>query len=441
MSEHVFVERLRSANLISRTGRVRRALPTALEADGPNLPLGGLCDVETGTAAGASGSMLAEVVGVSLGGVTLAPLEDAAKAFVGASVRARSGLGAVPVGDGFLGRAVDGLGRPLDGAGPIAAEAHAPLDGALTAPLSRLSPRRPAETGVRAIDGLLTLGEGQRVGIFAASGVGKTSLLTQIASNVVADRCVVCLVGERGREIESLWTAGLPPAQRARSTLVASPSDQTAAMRVRAARYAFTLAGHWRDRGHHVLLLLDSVTRLAMALREIGLAAGEPPTVRAYTPGVFAAIPRLIERCGAVRSGGAITAVITVLAETDDADDPICELMKSLLDGHIMLSRDLAEQGHFPAIDAPRSVSRLADDVAPRDQRANAADAIGLLARYEASRTLIETGVYASGASADIDRAIARRPHLAAFLRQDVGERSTLAATQQALAQAVGAGA
>lgn len=433
MSDHPFAAGLRAADLTRRTGRVRRLRSTYVEADGPALPLGALCELQT-----ASAPALAEVVAVDDDRIILALFDNRAATFPGARVWALAAEGLAPVGDGFLGRVVDALGRPLDGGTPIVGGLSAPLDGPYTEPLERASPRQVFETGVRAIDGLLTLAQGQRVGVFAAAGVGKTSLITQIARQTGAERCVFCLVGERGREVEALWREGLTPQTRARSVMVAATSDQSAAMRARAGRYAVTLAEHWRDQGHGVLLVIDSVTRLAMALREIGLAAGEPPTVRAYTPGVFAAIPRLVERCGALRKGGAVTAIMTVLCETDDVDDPIAEMMKSLLDGHLVLSRGLAEQGHFPAIDAPRSVSRLARQVVDAPHRVDAARALEALSTYETARTLIETGVYAAGASADIDRAIAARPALLAFLRQDRDEPVTWAAGRAQLRAAVG---
>ena len=425
MSGHPFVARLQGADLVSRTGRVRRILPTYVEADGPSAPLGALCRLETLVSPGApSGFTLAKIVSVERDAVVLARFEDGAPTFSGARVEACMDAAAVPVGDAFLGRAVDALGRPIDGGAAVRALTYRSLEGHPTAPLERASPNQVLETGVRAIDSLLTLGQGQRVGVFAASGVGKTTLMTQLAQQVGADCCVVCLVGERGREVEAMWSKGLSPEARARTVLVAATSDQAAAMRVRAGEYALALAEHWRAEGRHVLLLLDSVTRLAMAMREIGLAAGEPPTVRAYTPGVFSAIPKLVERCGALKSGGAITAVMTVLSETDDVDDPVSEMMKSLLDGHIILSRTLAEQGRYPAIDIPRSISRLASELIDAGGRAAAESAVALLSTYETARTLIETGVYVPGASADIDRAIEKRPDLIAFLRQRSDEHT-----------------
>jgi flagellum-specific ATP synthase len=439
MNDHRFLERLRLIDLVGRTGRVRKVLPTSIEADGPGVPLGALCTVETRPSVGhlASASILAEVVGVHRDAITLAPLSAGAPTFSGARVVACVEPDRVPVGDAFLGRAVDALGEPIDGGEAIRAERFEPLEGAPTTPLQRQTPSRTLETGVRVIDGLLTLGQGQRVGVFAASGVGKTSLMLELARHVAVDRCVACLVGERGREAEAFWSQGISAAAKARTTLVAATSDQPAAMRVRAGKYALALAEHWRRQGLHVMLLLDSVTRLAMAMREIGLAAGEPPTVRAYTPAVFAAIPRLMERCGALRSGGAITAIVTVLSETDDIDDPISEMMKALLDGHIVLSRTLAEQGHYPAVDAPRSISRLADGLRADPHRAAAEAAVRLLSTYESSRTLIEAGLYVAGASLEIDRSLERRPALMEFLKQRQGERSGFADTCERLARAV----
>jgi flagellum-specific ATP synthase len=287
---------------------------------------------------------------------------------------------------------------------------------------------------------VLTLAAGQRVGVFAASGVGKTSLMEQLAAQVECDRCILCLVGERGREVEAIWRKLSAGSDAGRYTVVAATSDESAAMRARSVSYALCLADYWRSKGEHVVLMIDSVTRMAMALREIGLAAGAPPTVRAYTPNVFTALPRLVERCGAVAGGGAITAIMTVLSETDDVDDPIVELMKSLLDGHIILSRALAEQGHFPAIDVPRSVSRGADRLVPPEHCKAMRAAVALLGAYEEARVMIESGVYKSGTNAAVDRAVAARPELTAFLRQPSDERVPLGDAVRRLSGITGRG-
>jgi len=434
---HAFTERLRLVDPVARVGRVIRILPTYIEADGPNVPLGALCSIETSGAGRRAGARpaIAAVARVDRDTISLVPFEDRPETFSGARVQAWADDDRVAVGDAFLGRAVDALGRPIDDGAPIATPCRGRLRGGETPALDRVTPRQRLETGLRALDTLLTIGRGQRIGFFAASGVGKTSLMAQLASQVDADRCVVCLVGERGREVESLWFDSLSEESRAKTVMVAATSDQSAAMRVRACDYALALADHWRGEGLHVVLLLDSVTRLAMAMREVGLAAGEPPTVRAYTPSVFAAVPKLVERCGALRQGGAITALITVLSETDDIDDPVSEMMKSLLDGHIILSRELAERGHFPAIDVPRSVSRLARHLSSVTQRAHARKAIGLLSTYDQSRILIESGIYAAGANPEIDEAIAKRPALLEFLRQRQDDKVPHAESSAALAR------
>jgi FliI/YscN family ATPase len=420
MSAHPFLTRLEQSDLARPYGYVRKVAPGLVEATGPAARLGELCEIECGGAA----PLLAEVAAVDERRIVLIPLEQQATIPLDAKVAARPARDRVAVGNAFAGRAVDSLGRPIDGRGAIAAEAFAPLAGSVPRPMDRASRSKVLPTGLRAIDGLLTLGQGQRIGIFAASGVGKTSLMEQLATQVECDRCVLCLVGERGREVEAIWRLLSGREDADRFTLVAATSDESAALRGRSVSYALALAEHWREAGEHVLLMVDSVTRLAMALREIGLAAGAPPTVRAYTPNVFAALPRVVERCGAIRSGGAISAIMTVLSETDDVDDPIVELMKSLLDGHIVLSRSLAEQGHFPAIDVPRSVSRGAQQLVAADQAGAMRVAVAQLAAYEEARVMIESGVYKSGTNGIVDRAIARRGDMNTFLKQGRNEKS-----------------
>jgi flagellum-specific ATP synthase len=430
---HRFLDQLAAADLVRPVGFIRKVAQGYFEATGPACTVGDLCEVAADGA-----PVLAEVAAVDDSGLVLMPLHRDRAVRPGARVTAlpRSG---VAVGDGFAGRAIDALGQPIDGGAAVSADRYVSLSGSVPAPLDRAAPVRAVVTGLRAIDGLLTLGEGQRIGVFAASGVGKTSLIEQLAHQIECDRCILCLVGERGREVEGAWRAVAARADRDRFTMVAATSDESAALRARAADLALCLAEYWRDQGEHVLLIVDSVTRLAMALREIGLAAGEPPTVRAYTPNVFAALPRLVERCGATRSKGAITAVMTVLSETDDVDDPIVETMKALLDGHIILSRTLAERGHFPAIDLSRSISRQASRLMEKGHAAAARTAATLLGTYDEARVMIESGVYKAGASAEIDRAVAARAGLMRFLKQDQDERIPLVQSVASLRTAVGA--
>jgi flagellum-specific ATP synthase len=275
------------------------------------------------------------------------------------------------------------------------------------------------ETGVRAIDGLLTIGQGQRVGIFAGSGVGKSSLLGMITRHAGAEVNVIALIGERGREVRDFVEDQLGPAGLARSVVIAATCEQPALARIRAAHAAVAIAGYFRDQGLHALLTMDSVTRLAMARREVGLAAGEPPTARGYTPSVFAELPQLCERCGTSSGGGSVTALLTVLVEGDDLNEPIADCLRSILDGHIVLSRGLAQQGHYPAIDVLRSTSRLLPNLASPSERKVVAQAVAHLAVLERSRELVELGAYMAGSNAALDAALAVEASLFAWLRQD----------------------
>ncbi|KPF77586.1 FliI/YscN family ATPase [Novosphingobium sp. AAP93] len=431
--KHPFLSLLDQTQTSPAFGQIIAVNGPAIEADGPIGTIGEICAIEC---AQSKQTAYAQIVSTRGQGISLMALTDTVNLRPGDRATATSLGRSLPVGSGFAGRAVDALGQPIDGGLPIADTELASTTAA--AVLRRRSPDRMLETGIKAIDGLLTLGEGQRIGIFAASGVGKTSLMDQIVRQISADRVVVCLVGERGREVSSLW--GAAATTDAKLTLVASTSDESAVMRARAVEQALALACFWRARGEHVLLVVDSVTRYAMALREIGLAAGAPPTIRAYTPNVFAALPTLVERCGAVEGEGAITAVMTVLSETDEVDDPIVEIMKSLLDGHIVLSRRLAEKRHFPAIDVVRSVSRQAERLMESAQTLDAREALEMLSTYEENRVMIESGLYRTGASPKIDRCLLAREPIMRFLAQSTFERCTLAATRQQLAAAVGKG-
>lgn len=429
-----FHRQLAALDPVLRSGRVTSIAPTHIDADGPNLPLGTMCSLGVNEAF-SRGQAIAEIVRVHEAGIVLSPLEMSGALRVGARVVARGEGALATVGPAALGRAIDALGRPIDGAGELDGVEIWPLLGHLPPALERKGGSTRFETGIRAIDGLLPLAMGQRVGLFAPSGAGKTTLTSQIVAHAHADVVVVCLIGERGREVSDMWDEVVNGAARRRTILVAATSDDTAAMRVRAAHCALAHAEFWRAQGRHVLLLLDSATRLAMAMREIGFAAGEPPTARGYTPSVFAQMPKIVERCGALRGGGAITAIMTVLSETEDNDDPVCELLKSILDGHILLARSLAEKGQFPAIDLLRSISRQSEQVMDGDQRQHARKVMDWLVTYEASRTLIETGLYLRGSNPAIDHAIDGQERARNFVIQDRKDNSPLTATLARLAE------
>ena len=377
--------------------------------------------------------LLAEVAAVEERHVILVPLDHTRPVLPDARVTICPSQGLAPVGDNFGGRLVDALARPLDFGEPVVLDARMPLAGKVLTPLERSEPSTILQTGLRAIDGLMPIGRGQRIGIFAASGVGKTTLIAQLARQVSCDRCILCLAGERGREVNTLWQDLSQSDQAGRYTCVAATSDVSATLRARAVSQALSLAEYWRAQGEDILLIIDSVTRYAMALREIGLAAGAPPTLRAYTPNVFAALPRIVERCGGRAEGGSVTAIMTVLSETDEVDDPIVEVMKSLLDGHVILSRALAEQRHFPAIDAVKSISRQSDTLMAETHQIHADAALQRLSVYEEARIMLDSGIYKAGSNPRLDDAIAARPQLQQFLQQKKSECSSLKETLSAL--------
>lgn len=428
----------RRAAIGVRTGTVRRVSGHAIVADGPDAVLGETCRI-AGTGPGGV-SIDAEVVAVDGAAVTLMPYGPAAGCAPGAEVVALGRTADVGVGDALLGRVVDGFGVPLDGRPPPATASRRPLCGPPRNPLERPPITEPLVTGVRAIDALLPIGRGQRLGLFAGSGVGKSTLLGQITRRVQADVRVVALIGERGREVRDFVERHLGPDGLTRSVVVVAASDQPALARLRAAHAALAIAEEFCDSGRHVLLTMDSVTRYAMARREVGLAAGEPPTARGYTPSVFGDIPRLVERCGTGATGGSITALFTVLVEGDDPNEPIADCLRAALDGHVVLSRTIAHRGRFPAIDVLASTSRLADRLADAGERALAADATRVLATLERNRSMIELGAYAKGGNAELDHALAVEPALEAFLAQgesDPGEPVARSAALAALAAAL----
>lgn len=431
MKAHRFINRLEESDFAEFQGNVTRISTTSIEADGPIAKVGDYCEIDVGVG---RDTIIAEVVSLEARHIRLMPLRSTRAIRMGARVTPARSIDGVAYGDSFSGRAVDALGQAIDGAGTISPSGFASRDGNIPKTLDRAASSKRVSTGVRVIDGLFPIGEGQRIGIFSASGVGKTSLVEQLSRQIECDHIVLCLIGERGREVEKLWNSHLRGEQKRRYTIVAATSDESASMRVRAVDQALSIAEHWRAQGKHVVLFVDSITRLALAQRELGLAAGEPPTVRAFTPNVFTAMPRIVERCGSERSsGGSITAIFTVLSETDDVDDPVVELMKSLLDGHIVLSRRLAEKGHFPAIDVSASVSRMANVLFRADEAAHAREAHRIFAEYDEARPMIESGIYRQGSNQQIDQAIAHYPKLIGFLQQRMDEFSSIDTTRSAL--------
>ncbi|HHJ13928.1 MAG TPA: FliI/YscN family ATPase [Gammaproteobacteria bacterium] len=420
-----------ACEFVQRIGRLTHFYGLVLESSGPEVFLGERCEIY---ASPDDEPVLAEVVGIKDEKVLMMPYGDLRGVGLGSEVIATGKMVDVPVGDGLLGRVVDAFGRPLDGKAPPMPAASYPLYSEPMNPLTRPRIQQVMETGVRAVDTLLTIGRGQRVGIFAGSGVGKSTLLGMIARHMDADVNVIALVGERGREVLDFIEQILGEEGLRRSVVIVATSDQPALMRTHAALAATAIAEYFRDQGKDVVLTMDSVTRFAMAQREIGLAVGEPPTARGYTPSVFAQLPRLLERGGTADTGGSITAFYTVLVEGDDMNDPISDTIRAILDGGIVLSREIANRGHYPSIDILQSTSRLFRQLTTEAERAVAEKLIEILSAYDSSRDMIEIGAYRKGSNPGLDRAIDLMPEIDAFLRQDIGD---VASRAEACAQLV----
>lgn len=402
-----------------RQGRVVHLVGLGIEAEGPDAPLG---EVLTVTAPGRP-PLLAEVVGFRNGRVLLMPLGDMSGIGPGALVTSTGSAFRVPVGEGLLGRVLDGLGRPIDNGPKIRAEALRLVECDPPHPLERVPIESPLRFGIRAIDGFCTVGKGQRIGIFAGSGVGKSTLLGMVARGTEADVNVICLVGERGREVRDFIERDLGPEGLKRSVVVAATSDQPALIRVRSALVATTIAEYFRDTGRDVLLMMDSVTRFATAQREVGLTAGEPPATKGYPPSVFGILPRLLERAGRTERGS-ITGVYTVLVDGDDLMDPVADSLRSILDGHIVLSRQLAERNHYPAVDVLASISRLMSVVASDSHQRYASSIRSTMAAYRGAEDLIQIGAYVEGSDPNVDEAIALMPEINRLLQQNAGHIS-----------------
>ncbi len=424
-----FAERLGEVDRFAVYGRVTRVVGLVLEATGLEAGLGALCRV---TSHSRDRSVLAEVVGFHQGGVLLMPLGEMDGLHQGSIVQPLGRSFGVDVGPSLLGRVLNGLGHPIDGKGKLDVVERVPLSAEPPNPLERQTIDRPLETGVRAIDGLLTIGRGQRVGIFAGSGVGKSTLLGMIARHARADVNVIALLGERGREVRDFIDNSLGPEGLARSVVIVATGDQAALIRARGALVATAIAEYFRDQGKQVLLMVDSVTRVAMAWREIGLATGEPPTTKGYPPSVFANLPRLLERAGNGARGG-ITGVYTVLVDGDDFNEPVADASRSILDGHLVLTRKLAAQNHFPSIDILESKSRVRDAIISRPQQDAAGQVQRLEAAYREKEDLIMVGAYQKGSDPYADAAIAHREATLDFLRQSPDEVTLYGDTYSAL--------
>lgn len=422
MNSHAWascLEAIRVGDWVRRIGRVTQVNGLVIEAEGPDTVIGDLCRI---AAREGRGSCRAEVVGFRNGRTLLMSFGDNRGVGLGDEVVAVGAAEGVPAGLCLLGRVLDGLGQPIDGRPLEQMQETATLRRDPHNPLSRQSIDEVLETGVKAIDTLLTLGRGQRVGIFSGSGVGKSSLLGMIARNVRSDVSVIALVGERGREVRDFIDKSLGPEGLQRSVIVAATSDQHPLVRIHAAHTATAIAEYFRDQGQHVTLIMDSLTRFAMAQREVGLSVGEPPTARGYTPSVFTLLPKLLERAGRFEHGGTISGIYTVLVEGDDFHDPIADHVRAIVDGHIVLSRELANHGTYPAIDLLHSRSRLANVLQTSEERACVTRALGLLSTYERNRDMVEIGTYRQGQSPALDEAVRLFPEVQRFLCQDLSD-------------------
>ncbi len=422
-------EQLKTVDPIAVYGRVAQAVGLVIEGFVPISSIGEVCEIRSGDE---GPGITAEVVGFRGQRALLMPLGEMRGIGPGSRLVPHGKPASIPIGEGLLGRVLDGLGRPLDDRGALGPGQPYSLYTEPMNPLQRTRITEPLDLGIRAINSLLTCGRGQKVGVFAGSGVGKSVLLGMMSRYTEADVNVIALIGERGREVKEFLEKDLTPAGLRRSIVVVATSDQPPLVRIRGAFLATAIGEFFRDRGRKVLLLMDSLTRLAQAQREVGLAIGEPPTTKGYPPSVFAVLPRILERVGAA-GRGTLTGLYTVLVEGDDLNDPVADAARSLLDGHIVLSRDLASQGHYPAIDVLNSVSRVMPDIVPEPQQRDARHLVEMLAAYKKAEDLINLGAYKAGASPGIDRAIRMRDPILRFLRQDVEERVSLPESVAAL--------
>ncbi|RKD24200.1 flagellar protein export ATPase FliI [Ammoniphilus oxalaticus] len=429
-----YLRHLAMLDPLKYNGKVTQVIGLTIESRGPEVKIGDLCKLAPG---GSEHTIHAEVVGFRGNNVLLMPLGEVGAIGPGCDVISTGRPLTVKAGMGLLGKVLDGLGNPLDGSELPPGLSDTPANNSPPNPLTRPRIKDPMGVGVRAIDSLLTIGKGQRVGIFAGSGVGKSTLLGMIARNAEADVNVIALIGERGREVVDFIERDLGDEGLAKSVVIAATSDQPALIRIKGAMVATAIAEYFRDQGLHVNLMMDSVTRFAMAQREVGLAIGEPPTTRGYTPSVFAMLPRLLERSG-MGPRGSITAFYTVLVDGDDMNEPIADAARGILDGHIVLDRKIATQGMFPAINILSSVSRLMKDITPESHQLAAENLKRLLAVYEEAEDLIHIGAYKRGANREIDRSIQFKPLIDQFRKQGISEPAAYEQTIHSLIEQFG---
>lgn len=419
-------------------GRVKRVVGLMIESQGPESSIGDVCYIHTGLNTG-NKTILAEVVGFRDEMVILMPFTAVHNISPGAIVEGTGQSLEIKVGNGLIGKAIDPLGNPIDDSILPFGMATVPVDQDPPNPMERPPISKPIDVGVRMVDSLLTVGVGQRVGIFAGSGVGKSTLLGMVARNTTADINVIGLIGERGREVREFIEKDLGPEGLERSIVVVATSDQPALMRIKGALTATAIAEYFRDKGMNVMLMMDSVTRVAMAQREIGLAVGEPPTTKGYTPSVFAILPRLLERTG-TNKHGSITAFYTVLVDGDDMNEPIADAVRGILDGHFVLDRSLANKGQYPAINVLKSISRVMNNIIDENHKRAAEQLRATLSTYLESEDLINIGAYKRGSSQEIDHAIQQYPAILSFLKQGTNEKVTREESIEALIELMGIG-
>lgn len=418
-----YSEALKDSRPIKVSGKVSRVVGLMIEGIGPDLPIGGTCDIFPTDSAKPVG---AEVVGFMGNRIVMMPLGESRGISPGCHIAARQETAEIKVDDSILGRVIDGLGVPIDDKGPLLCQTLRPIYADPINPLRRKRISEPLDLGVRAVNGLLTVGKGQRIGILSGTGVGKSILLGMMARNTSADVNVICLIGERGREVKEFIEKNLGEEGMKRSVVVVATSDNPPLVRMRSAFVATAIAEHFREQDKNVLLMMDSLTRFAMAQREIGLSVGEPPATKGYTPSVFAVLPKLLERAGASMGDGSITGLYTVLIEGDDISEPISDAARAILDGHLFLSRRLASLGHFPAIDLLGSISRVMVDVASPEHIDMATRFKELYATYREAEDLINIGAYVAGSNPRIDNAIAKIDAMNQYLRQRINDSETL---------------